>query len=134
MRQRWPDITCYCDLPPWNKDDLTSLARNLGVGSALENSKIEAEEITSVLHVLADRADGNPLYARYLSRGLISGLKTGAIEDPELWLNDAPVMNSDIAVYYSYLYRTASTQAQAVADILAVMDFAILIVRCCIPC
>jgi hypothetical protein len=125
VRQRWPDGTYYCDLPPWSTDDLTSLARNLGVATALENSGVETKEITSLFHVLSDRADGNPLYARYLSRGLISGLRTGTIEDPELWLNDAPVINSDVAVYYGYLYRTASTHAQAVADILAVIDFAV---------
>jgi hypothetical protein len=112
-------------LPPWTIDDIASLARKLGVAAALDTNGLAAEDVDSVLHVLGERADGNPLYGRYLSRGLLSGLKAGDIDDPELWLDGSPVIHSDIAVYYKHLYRTANNQAQAIADIFGVIDFAV---------
>jgi len=74
---------------------------------------------------VADRADGNPLYARYLARGLIAGIQDATITTPEDWIAVAPLIAGDVAAYYAYLYRSASAQAQAIADLVGVIDFAV---------
>ena len=38
---------------------------------------------------------------------------------------DVPFINGDIAVYYKYLYRAASCDSQAIADVLGVIDFSV---------
>lgn len=113
-------------LPVWAQSDLAALAKRHGVTRALGVVGVtDRDEAARVLAALADRADGNPLYARYLAHGLVAGLLDGKIASPYDWIAEAPVIGGDIALYYAYLYRSASDQAQAIADLLGVIDFAV---------
>ncbi|WP_371756841.1 hypothetical protein, partial [Salmonella enterica] len=65
------------------------------------------------------------LYTRYLCFGLTDGLLSGAITEPFEWLIGVPDLNGDIKHYYGHLYSSAGKQAQAIADLMGVMDFSV---------
>src|SRR5213076_918660 len=113
-------------LSPWLPDDLAALADRHGVPRALAAVGVtDTDDVAHVRDAFAERADGNPLYARYLARGLVAGLQDGTIVSPIDWLAGAPVIAGDVAVYYAHLYRSAGADAQAIADVLGVIDFAV---------
>ncbi|HET9394448.1 MAG TPA: hypothetical protein VFO36_00210, partial [Nitrospiraceae bacterium] len=106
--------------------DLIALAELHGVSRALSAVGItDDHDVERALEALGSRADGNPLYARSLARGLVSGLGDGTITSTVEWIADAPAIAGDIAVYYAHLYKHASVQAQAIADLIAVIDFSV---------
>lgn len=125
LRRRWGTKAIECLLPEWRQDDLVALVARHGIVQALSAVGITNDDIGSIQLELANRANGNPLYARYLVRGLVSGLQDGTITTPQDWIADVPIIDGDVAVYYSYLYRTVSKGAQAIADVLGVIDFAV---------
>ncbi len=126
LRVRWGDVLAEREVPPWQPPDLAALADRHGVSRGLAAVGVTAaDDLASVRDALAERAEGNPLYARYLSRGLVAGLKDGSVTSPHEWIATAPAISGDVAVYYAHLYRSASVQAQAVADVLGVIDFAV---------
>lgn len=111
---------------PWSTEEIRGLVNKHGVGAALDEVHLlEDDRRNAIVELLAQRSEGNPLYTRYLSRGLVNGLLTGQITDPFEWLQATPPILGDIARYYDFLYRSASTQAKAFADILGVLDFAV---------
>jgi hypothetical protein len=126
LRSRWGASLVERAMPPWTVLDVKALARRYEVPKLLVAVGIvEGDTIDRVLTALAERADGNPLYARYLARGLIGGLQAGRIADPIDWIAAAPLIAGDVRTYYAYLYRETSAQAQAIADVLGGIDFAI---------
>lgn len=126
LHARWGAGLTTRPLPSWLPRDLEALAERHGVTPALAAVAVtDEDDVARVRCALADRADGNPLYARYLARGLVAGLQDGTIASPVDWIAEAPVIAGDVAVYYAHLYRTASAQAQAIADLLGVIDFAV---------
>lgn len=113
-------------LAAWNIQEIEGLAAALGVSAALDNVGLDEEERRrSVFDTLGQRSEGNPLYARYLSRALVSGLHSTRIVSPVEWLESAPVIEGDISRYYQHLYDSASKEAQAIADVLGILDFAV---------
>lgn len=123
---RWRGRLATRPLPPWLPEDLAALADRHGVTRALNAVGVtDIDDLGRIRDALAEKADGNPLYARYLARGLVAGLQDGTIGSPDDWIAEAPAIAGDIALYYDHLYRAASAQAQAIADLLAVIDFAV---------
>ena len=113
-------------LAAWSGQEIEGLAVALGVSVALDDVGLfEEEQHRSVFDALAERSEGNPLYARYLSRALVGELHLGRIVSPVEWLESAPVIDGDISRYYMHLYSSASREAQAIADVLGVLDFAV---------
>ena len=126
FRDRWGTEIEERQVPPWTAADIEGLASRHGVEEALSAAKIlENDQVAQVLTLLGERADGSPLFARYLARGLVEGLKDGTIVNPHDWLADVPMVEGDVAVYYKYLYQTASQEAQTIADVLGVIDFSV---------
>jgi hypothetical protein len=126
LHSRWGSELRVRLVPPWTLSDLIALAELHGVSRALSAVGIaDNHDVERALEALASRADGNPLYARSLARGLVSGLGDGTITSTVEWIADAPAIAGDIAVYYAHLYKHASVQAQAIADLLAVIDFSV---------
>jgi hypothetical protein len=119
---RWSDATVR-EIPPWEAPDVIALARLHGVLRALATAGIADD--SSVLASLAERAEGNPLYTRYLSVGLVNALGAGEIADPIAWLAQAPVIHGEIEAYYSHLYELSAAKAQAIADIFGLLDFGV---------
>ncbi|WP_291915183.1 ATP-binding protein [Limnohabitans sp.] len=113
-------------LPSWSNQEIEGLAIALGISAALDHVALTDDESRrAVLSALAERAEGNPLYARYLTRSLIGGLSSARIVSPGEWLGSAPVIEGDISRYYQHLLDSVSRDAQAIADVLGVLDFAV---------
>lgn len=113
-------------LAPWGSQEIEGLAVALGVSVALDDIGLDEEvQRRAVFDALAERSEGNPLYARYLCRALVDGLHSALIVSPAEWLESAPVIEGDISRYYQHLYDSASKEAQAIADVLGVLDFAV---------
>jgi hypothetical protein len=126
LRSRWGAAMTEEPVRQWPANDIEALATRYGVLDAIRAAGIaDDDQSARILSRLSERADGNPLFARYLSRALVQGLRDGAIPNPLDWLADVPAINGDIAIYYEYLYRAASREAQAIADVLGVIDFSI---------
>ncbi|MDX8123113.1 ATP-binding protein [Janthinobacterium sp. GMG2] len=110
----------------WSAEEVTSFGCKLGVHDALTDAGIVDDvRRNDIFFILAMRSEGNPLYARYLCRGLVDGLLSADIVDPGAWLTSAPEINGDIALYYQYLYSRSSIEAQAIADVFGVLDFSV---------
>ena len=113
-------------LSPWKQDEIIELAKLHNVLPSLQRIGIADDgDQLSVLTTLAEKSDGNPLYARYLSRGLNSKIELESIGNPIDWINSAPPIDGDIALYYNHLYASMKTEARVVADMLGVLDFAL---------
>lgn len=111
---------------PWSRVEVLELARSHGVDAALDSAHIlEQDQRDSIVDLLVERSEGNPLYGRYLSRGLAAGLVAGVIANPLDWLNATPTILGDIARYYSHLYASISNDAKAIADIVGVLEFSV---------
>jgi hypothetical protein len=124
--ERWGDQLKIRNLPPWSLSDLGAIAVLHGLSSALVAVGITSQEDIDDIHaLLAERADGNPLYARYLACGLVSGLKDGSIASPTDWIANAPAIKGDVAAYYAHLYWHANQQAKSIADLIGVIDFSV---------
>ena len=113
-------------LPPWSSEDTIGLTKVLTVPQAMEAAGFTDDaEVTETLETLAERADGNPLYARYLSDGLIVGMQVGRVDSPNDWLRSNPEIEGNIATYYQHLYANISNEAKEIADIFGTIDFSI---------
>ena len=126
LRHRWGTEIVERQVPRWSAADIEALASRHGVREALSAAGIlEDDQSAQVLTLLGERADGSPLFVRYLAHSLVEGLRDGTVVNPHDWLADVPMIDGDIAVYYEYLYQTASREAQAIADVLGVIDFSV---------
>lgn len=115
-------------LSAWSRQEVEGLALALGVAAALDDIGLnDGEEQRPVFDALAERSEGNPLYTRYLCRALVDGLHAGHIVSPGDWLGSAPAIEGDISRYYMHLYDSASKEAQAIADVLGVLDFSVTV-------
>jgi len=126
LRDRFKDSLHQHTLQAWQREEIFSLCDKHGVSQAFESVAISDQgERDELLTLLASKAQGNPLYTRYLSVGLVEGLKSGRIQAPHEWLSSAPVLDGDITRYYQHLNLTASRNTIPVANILGVLDFSV---------
>lgn len=126
LRSQWSARLLQHEVPRWSESDVVALANRHGLLDALSNAAVTNADVVAALHrLITERADGNPLCVRYLARGLVTGLHSGTIASPVDWLSEVPEINGDIAVYYTHIYRSASAHAQAIADLLGVIDFGV---------
>lgn len=126
IRERWSGNLLERTIPPWSSEELVELSNCHGVEAALRRFGItDTKAVANVLEDLCTRADGSPLYARYLSQGLVNGIGNGTITSPSSWLNEIPATSGNIAVYYAHLYNTISNDAQIIADVIGVIDFSV---------
>jgi len=125
FNRREKDVHSF-ELPSWNHNDVIELTRLHGVDQALISAGLnDSDELVLILNTLAERSAGNPLYVRYLCRGIITGLETGIVSNPVDWLLDSPDIGGDVAIYYKHLYENILSQAQAIADLFGVLDFSV---------
>ncbi len=126
LRDRFKDSLHQHTLQAWQREEIFSLCDKHGVLQAFEDVAISDQgERDELLTLLASKAQGNPLYTRYLSVGLAEGLKSGRIQAPHEWLSSAPAFDGDITRYYQHLNLTASRNNVPVANILGVLDFSV---------
>lgn len=126
LREAFADCLFVHSISPWEKAEVLELARSHGLNTSLDAAHILEEDWRkTILNHLFERSEGNPLYARYLSRGLVEGLATGVISEPLDWLSATPSIQGDIALYYRHLYNSISQDAKAIADIVGVLEFSV---------
>lgn len=126
LREEFVDRLVEHGIDPWAKTEILELARSYGVHTALDSAHLlDEDRREAILDCLFQRSEGNPLYARYLSRGLVEGLGSGVISDPLDWLTATPTIQGDIALYYRHLYESISNDAKAIADIVGVLEFSV---------
>ncbi len=126
LREQFAGHLVEHGIAPWTRTEILDLAGSYGVHVSLESAHVlDEDRREAILDCLFQRSDGNPLYARYLSRGLVEGLGSGAISDPLDWLRATPTIQGDIALYYRHLYESISSDAKAIADIVGVLDFSV---------
>ncbi|WP_338474838.1 hypothetical protein [Pseudomonas khavaziana] len=126
LRHRFKESLHQHTLQAWQREEIFSLCDKHGVPQAFEDVAInDPGEQDELLTLLASKAQGNPLYTRYLSVGLVDGLKSGRIQGPHEWLSSAPALDGDITRYYRHLNLTASRSTVPVANILGVLDFSV---------
>lgn len=126
LREEFADRLFEHGIDPWPKTDVLELARKHGVLAALEAAHVlDEDRREAIFDRFFERSEGNPLYGRYLSRGLVEGLGSGIISDTLDWLTATPTIQGDIALYYRHLYESISNDAKAIADILGVLEFSV---------
>lgn len=126
LREEFADRLVEHGIDPWAKTEILELARCHGLDTALDAAHVlDKVRREAILGRLFERSEGNPLYGRYLSRGLVEGLGSGVIPDPLDWLTATPTIQGDIALYYRHLYESISNDAKAIADIVGVLEFSV---------
>ncbi|OCZ70595.1 ATP-binding protein [Acinetobacter pittii] len=122
LKRREDDVSTYY-IPDWTLQDTIELCKLHELDTLFSEHGIENHN--EIFSLVAQKANSIPLYARYLCKGIISNLKQNPTEKPEDWLNQLPIINGDIKVYYKYLYEKISNEGRFVADLFAVIEFSI---------
>lgn len=120
------------ELPTWQHDEVETLAARLQVIENPDSPRdaggervLVTEDATvraALLDELTARSGGNPLYATYLCRELLRS--PAAHADPVDALATFPAFDGTLRAYYAHLVA-ALASADAIAEILAVLDFAV---------
>lgn len=91
-----------------------------GAGAALVE---DAEEVAEVVDALVSRSGGNALYTTYLCREAMRHDITVAA--PATVVLDLPPFDETLQAYYDHLRRPLDAEGAQVADIVALLDFAV---------
>lgn len=83
----------------------------------------EEEAVAAFIDALAERSGGNALYATYLCRETLRSVE--ARIDPASVVLELPPFNGTLKGYYDHLYQSLGADADWVADIIALADFAV---------
>lgn len=125
LRRSDHDVCSY-ELSSWSESDVVELARLYRVDQTLGSIGInETNHLQEIFGNIAEKSCGNPLYARYLCKGLNTAIKSGDTASPADWLAAAPIINGNIAIYYKHLYDNIIREAQVIVDLFGVLDFSI---------
>jgi hypothetical protein len=81
------------------------------------------EAIAPFIDVLAERSGGNALYATYLCRETLRSSETRT--DPASVVLDLPPFDGTLKSYYDHLYLSLGADTGWVADMIALVDFAV---------
>ena len=83
----------------------------------------EAGEIVEFLNALAERSAGNALYATYLCRETLR--RRDIYIDPATAIRNLPPFDGTLKNYYDHIYHSLGAEAGWVADVIALIDFAV---------
>jgi hypothetical protein len=112
-------------LPGWQPDDIESLAEKLGLLATLASSGHD-DQSANVVQQIAQRSEGNPLYATFVVREVVTRAKGGEAVDIPSLIDKIPFRMGDLRRYYDYLFeRIEEHQAVSVAETLALLDFGV---------
>lgn len=102
------------DLVPAGEDE-----SGIGVTPRIE----DPETVAAFLVALGQRSAGNALYATYLCRETLRSIETRP--DPAAVVLELPPFDGTLKNYYDHLYRSLGAEAGWVADVIALVDFAV---------
>ena len=83
----------------------------------------DGEGVTRFLDALEERTTGNALYATYLCRETLRRADT--LVDPAATVRSLPLFDGTLKSYYEHLYRGLGAEAGWVADVVALVNFAV---------
>lgn len=109
-------------VPSWNADEVRGLQEVLGVVAALE--RLGSQNVDGVAQQLSELADGNPLCGTLLARDLVHASEHESF-DADDWLARVPLLEGQVAAYYTHLCSGVINQHHAIADLLAMLDFSV---------
>ena len=112
------------ELPPWGVEDIAELGKRLDVFTVVHQAGF-TESDEELVKELAERADGNPLYATYLYNELKNNLNAQAALDPVSLIKNQPILQGNIANYYEHLLKTSDATGGTVANLLGAIDFGV---------
>jgi len=112
-------------LPGWQASDVETLTEKMGLVTVLASSGHD-DQSANVMQQIAQRSEGNPLYATFMVREVLTRATLGeAVDIPNL-INQIPYRMGDLGRYYDYLFeRIQEHQAVSVAETLALLDFGV---------
>ena len=119
------------ELPPWSRDEVATLANNLGLRQALDSVGIGGDG-GNLVAAIAEKSAGNALYATYLCREVLRSLNEAQAGqalplDVVVSVEDLPPFDADLRGYYQWLLEAlvAETGTPWLAEMLAAIDFAL---------
>lgn len=117
-------------VPDLSKNELELLSAHLNIlpsvqqGSRAKPPLLEdADGIARFLDALERRSIGNALYATYLCRETLRQVDT--LIDPAETVLNLPQFDGTLQSYYDHLYNALGAEAGWVADVIALVDFAL---------
>lgn len=117
-------------VPGMRKNELQLLSVHLNIlpgdqprSSAGRPLLEDADGITRFLDELERRSSGNALYATYLCRETLRRGET--LIDPAETVRNLPQFDGTLQSYYEHLYNALGAEAGWVADVIALVDFAL---------
>jgi hypothetical protein len=112
-------------LPQWQTGDVEILAEKMGLFALLASTGHE-DQSANVLQQIAQRSEGNPLYATFTVREVVTRATRGEAVDISSLIDQIPYRMGDLGRYYDYLFaRITEHQAVSVAETLALLDFGV---------
>jgi hypothetical protein len=110
-------------VPEWVLQDTQLLATK---NKLLDHLNISPEDYDQIIRKLHERSEGNPLYATFLIKTIVTLLSKGAALDLIMFLDEAPALEGDISKYYEHLLKTTENKtAPILARLLGLLDFAV---------
>jgi hypothetical protein len=119
-------------VPGLDLDELHQLAGRLAVvpayGPQARHDRVaplltDEAAVDDFLSVLVERSAGNALYATYLCREALRHAAT--VADPSATLRGLPPFDGTLENYYRHLHEALGYQGGWVADVIALLDFAV---------
>lgn len=117
-------------MPPLDEEELAQLASLLGVvpPRAPQRSPVapllaDDDAVNDFLVTLGERSAGNALYATYLCREALRHAAT--VADPAATVRSLPPFDGTLENYYRHLHTALGDQGGWVADVIALLDFAV---------
>jgi hypothetical protein len=116
-------------VPGLARGELQALAARLGItaapagGAAVSALLTEPDAINDFIEALEQRSEGNALYATYLCREALRHHAT--VADPASIVRQLPPFDGTLEAYYQHLYGQVGDRSWWVAEVLALIDFAV---------
>ena len=118
------ETSTMVEVPPWEVTDVAVLVEKAGVLAAMHQAGF-TQTNDEFIQELAERADGNPLYATYLCNELRKHLNAQTALEPLSFIKGLPALDGNIASYYDHLLRTSDATGGIVANVLGTIDFGV---------
>ena len=117
------DRVTLFSMPPWADGEIGILAERLAVPQVMRVAGFDTDEdLRDTLRTLAERAEGNPLYATFLCRTILTRLEQDGTSPLEV-MAASPAIDGDISKYYAFLLPPEEHVARVLADVLAFVEF-----------
>jgi hypothetical protein len=110
------------DIPNWSDEEIKTLTTALGIR---QTSIFGGDDIEYLRNKIAEKSEGNPLYATYIIKSVVDALQSGDITRATKIVEGSPHYNNDINTYYEHLVSASGDAGAYMSTLLAAMPFSI---------